>query len=154
MWHSTVLWTNVSEENGMPQGQFWIVNSDDALKKFQQHIEEVYKKDRYLTVTWESGKKRSLKQNSALHVWCSALADTLNEKGLDMRKVIKADVDIPWNKQSVKDYIFKPVLEAMTGAESSADAEKVDYIKVYETLNKHLSQKFGVHVPWPVKKNE
>ena len=134
------------------EGQHWIINSDHALKSFIEHITAEYQKEKYIVMKWEKGKQRSLKQNSALHVWCSALADTLNEKGLDMRKVIKADVDIPWNKQSVKDYIFKPVLEAMTGAESSADAEKVDYIKVYETLNKHLAEKFGVHVPWPVKR--
>ena len=38
----------------------------------------------------------------------------------------------------------------MTGKDSTAEAEKVDYVKVYETLNRHFGDKMGIHVPWPV----
>ena len=41
----------------------------------------------------------------------------------------------------------------MTDEESTAKVNKIDYIKVYETLNKYLGEKFGIHVPWPVHDN-
>ena len=35
-----------------------------------------------------------------------------------------------------------------------AEADRVEYNQVYEALNRHLGQKFGVHVPWPNKDDQ
>ncbi len=92
-------------------------------------------------------KKRSNKQNRALHLWCSLFADTLNEAGLDMKVVLKPEVDIEWNKDTIKKYIWKPILEAITQKCSTAEMSTVDPNKVWEVINRHLGQKFGVEIP-------
>ena len=130
-------------------GQHWIINREHTLEMFKQHIDECYRKDKYLVVQWKTGKQRSVKQNSSLHLWCEQLADALNEKNLDVKTVMEHKKEIPWTKYAVKDYLFKPVLKTLTDQESSADANKIDYIKVYDILNKYLGEKLGIHIPWP-----
>jgi len=43
-------------------------------------------------------EQRTTKQNSALHKFFELVAETLNSAGLDMRKALRADIDIPWSK--------------------------------------------------------
>lgn len=40
-------------------------------------------------------QKRTDRQNRALHLWFTMLADELNAAGYDMKKVIRQNVDIP-----------------------------------------------------------
>lgn len=95
-------------------------------------------------------KKRSTAQNKALHKFCELLADELNNAGLDMKKVLKPNIDIPWNKDSVKEYLWKPVLEAVTMKNSTTEMSTTDPDKVWELLNRHIGEKFGVEIPeWP-----
>jgi len=77
------------------------------------------------------------------------LAEELNERGLDMKTVLKPEVDIPWNKNTIHDYMWVPIQKAMTGKESTTELESPDPSEIYEVLNRHLAQKFGVSVPWP-----
>ena len=93
--------------------------------------------------------KLTAKQRGALHLYCELLADALNSAGLDMKKTLKPEIDIPWTKDSVKRHLWKPILEAMTSKESTEDMDTIDPSSVYETLNRHLCEKFGVHVEWP-----
>ena len=49
---------------------------------------------------------RTPTQNASMHKWFELVADTLNNAGLDMKRVLKPDVDIPWTKTSVKEIMF------------------------------------------------
>ena len=96
-------------------------------------------------------KLRTEKQRKALEVACRELAKTLNDAGLDMKTVLSVkEVDVPWSQQTVKEVLFKPVLEAMTGKESTTEANTTDYDAVYHVLIRHLGEKLGVTAPpWP-----
>lgn len=95
------------------------------------------------------------KQRSALHVWCEQLAETLNDAGLDIRKTLRQDVDVPWSKTSIKEHIWKPVLEALTDKKSTEDMTTVEPTEVYNVISRHLQQTFGVSVPpWPSRFRE
>ena len=37
------------------------------------------------------------------------IANALNDAGLDMKKVLKPEIDIPWNTATVKEYLWRPV---------------------------------------------
>jgi len=94
-------------------------------------------------------KQRTLTQNSALHLFFSLVAETLNDAGLDMKKTLKPEVDIDWTPDGVKNYLWRPVQKAMLDKESTTELTKIEVGQVYETLNRFLGEKFAVHVPWP-----
>lgn len=97
----------------------------------------------------ETEKQRTLKQNKSLHKFCELLADELNAAGLDMKTVLKPSVDISWSKQSVKEFLWRPIQEAMLQKESTTDLNSAEPSEIHAVLMRHLSEKFGVYVSWP-----
>lgn len=128
------------------------MNSDFALKQFLTFAEEHYRKHKYVIFTWRHGKQRTPKQNRSLHLYLKELSKALNEAGYDMRQVLKPEVDIPWDDDGMmaKEHLWRPIQKIMLDKESTADAERDEYTKVYEVLNRHLSAKFGISIPWPI----
>lgn len=135
----------------IPQGEFWVVNNKSSLQMFTKHIEHLYDTKGYVTLKWRTGKTRTHKQNNALHVYCRMLSEALNDAGYDMKKTLKQEAEIPWTTELVKQYLWKPVQEAVTGADSTSTAGTEDYDKVHQVLSKHLSEKFNVYIPFPAK---
>lgn len=93
--------------------------------------------------------QRSIKQNASIHKLFSDIADTLNEAGLDQRIVLKPEVSIPWNLESVKTSLWKPIMRAATHKDSTTELDSVEIDKVYDILMRHLGEKFGVFVEFP-----
>ena len=92
-------------------------------------------------------KPKTPPQRSALHVWCEQTAEVLNDAGLDMRKMLKPEVDIPWTKDSVKEILYKPILEAMTNKTSTEDMNTMEPSVITEVIARHAAEKFGVTLP-------
>ena len=95
------------------------------------------------------GKPYTDSQRKALHLYCELLAQSLNNAGLDMKKTLKEEIEIPWTKDLVKEHIWRPVQVAMTGIDSTTKLETVNCSEIYEVLNRHTAQKLGVSVAWP-----
>jgi hypothetical protein len=102
-------------------------------------------------VSLSYGKKiRTLTQNRALHVFFKLLCDGLNDAGMDMRRVLKPSVDIPWTPKSVKEYLWRPLQKAIIDEESTTQASTSEYTPVYQTLARHMAEKHGFRIPdWP-----
>lgn len=94
-------------------------------------------------------KQRTVKQNRALHKYFGLLADQLNEHGLDMREVLKPGVEIPWSSITVKEYLWRPVQELQLKKESTTELTTKEIDKVFDTINRHIGEKFGIHIPFP-----
>lgn len=94
-------------------------------------------------------KKRTTQQNRALHLYFQMVADTLNDAGLDMRVVLKPGITIPWSKTSVKEYLWRPIQRLQLVKESTKDLTTKEIDLVFDTLNRHLGEKLGEHVPFP-----
>ena len=95
-------------------------------------------------------KQRTPQQNAAFWLYCTRLAEALNEAGFDMRSFPwKEGIDIPWNKQMVHDFLWIPVQEVMTTKESTTELNTVDVNEIYEVVNRHIAQTTGVSVEWP-----
>ncbi len=92
---------------------------------------------------------RTSQQNKALHKYCELLAVVLNDAGLDMKTVLKPEIDIPWTKESVKNHLWRPIQEIMLDKESTTEMDTSDPSDIYLVLDRHLAEKFGVHVEWP-----
>lgn len=94
-------------------------------------------------------KQRTLRQNRALHLFFTLLADQLNEAGLDMKKTLKPEVDIPWTGETIKEFIWRPIMLAQLGKESTTELTTKDIDAVFLTINRHLGDKFGLVVDFP-----
>lgn len=92
---------------------------------------------------------RTKQQNKALHVLFQLLANNLNEAGLDMRKTLKPGVEIPWSGPAVKEYLWRPVQEAQLNKHSTTELTTVEIDKVFDTINRHMGEKFGLYTPFP-----
>lgn len=83
--------------------------------------------------------QRTPSQNNALHLGLTMLAEALNDGGNDMRKVLKPHVHIDWDTDSVKKYMFKPILEARYGKDSTTKLKKIGEIEVvWDTMMRYL----------------
>ena len=92
--------------------------------------------------------QRTDQQNRALWLYFTWVADTLNNAGLDLRAVLKPEVEIPWSKQLVHDHLWVPIQKLMLGKESTTELEKGEIDKVFETFNRHLAR-HGVSLEFP-----
>jgi hypothetical protein len=101
------------------------------------------------TVTEEpaSPGTRTLQQNNALHLNCSIIADKLNSAGKDMRLVLKPSYLIPWSTESVKEHLWRPIMKALYGLESTKSLNKTGQIDhIHETLMRELGRVH--HIEW------
>lgn len=129
------------------------IDSELALAEYIRDIRKDWHESKYLIASHRSGKVRTLTQNRALHLFCSMCADELNASGFDMKRTLKPEVDIPWNGDSFKESIWKPIQEAVIGKLSTTEADRTEYSEVREVIARHMAQKLGVTLPeWPRKK--
>lgn len=94
-------------------------------------------------------EQRTIQQNKALHLFFEMLAEKLNEAGLDMRATLKPGIEIPWTKETIKEYLWRPIQTIQLEKRSTTELDTKDIDKIYETLNRYLGEKLGIHVPFP-----
>ena len=135
-------------------GKQWTVNSDHSLACLKAHLDQLYTDKKFITVTLSTGQQRTLTQNAALHKFCALLADKLNEAGLDMRQVLKPEIEIPWTPASTKEHLWRPIQQSQFVKQSTTELNRQEVSEVYETLMRHLSQKFGLYVPFPSQESQ
>lgn len=112
------------------------------------HLTSLIAQNKHIEIT-AVDELRTTRQNSAMHKYYELLASELNESGLSMMKVLKKDAEIPWTPDSIKNFLWRPIQEAQTGKKSTTRLNTKEVSEVYETLNRHLGDKFSVHVPFP-----
>lgn len=98
--------------------------------------------------------QRTTQQNRALHKGARILAETLNDAGLDAKKTLKPEASIPWTMEMILDLMYKPIMSAMypdTTSTTELTTKQVSYI--WEVMNRHLSERFGIAVPFPGDEN-
>lgn len=93
--------------------------------------------------------QRTLKQNSALHLYFEHLAQALNDAGITPEKAIYYPVEIPWSAESIKEMWFKPIMREQTQKSSTTKLDTQEVDAVFDTITKHLGEKFGLYVPFP-----
>ena len=93
-------------------------------------------------------KQRTAQQNKAMHLYFQFVAESLNNAGLDMRAVLKPEIEIPWNKTTVKEFMWRPIQKIQLGKRSTTELTTKDLDEIYDTMNRHLAI-HGIHVPFP-----
>jgi hypothetical protein len=93
-------------------------------------------------------KQRTMQQNNALHLLFEQIAEKLNSAGYDMRRALPETIDIPWTKESVKEYLWRPIQEVMYQKHSTTQLLKQKEIDmIYEVLCRFLGEKLKIIMP-------
>ena len=127
------------------------INNDADRKKAIEYLQGLdLEKDTFECDVEKCKKNRTLTQNASLHLWLEMVAQTLNDAGMDMRKVLKESIEIPWTKMSAKEQLWRPIQEAMQDIESTTKADTTQYNEVYSVLCREMAERHGVTLPaWP-----
>ena len=75
--------------------------------------------------------------------------DKLIQRVIDHIEASKTTADIPWNEKNVKEVLWRPVQDAMTGENSTQKLNKTELNEVYKVLNRHIAESTGVTIPFP-----
>lgn len=102
-------------------------------------------------VSRQKKQHRTLTQNNALHLFYNQLSDALNMAGLEMKVVLKGDTQIWWTPDSVKAYLWKPLMKAMFQKEHTSELDKHEEITaIHEQLMHILGERnFLEYIPFP-----
>jgi len=103
--------------------------------------------DKVYEVIEKRTDKRTIIQNAALHKYFSLVSESLNDAGLDMKQIIKADVE--WSMIAVKSYMWKPLQKAILNKESTTLLKKDEIDVVYSNMNRLTASKFGINIDFP-----
>ena len=129
------------------------VNGVDAYAPLDKEDEKLTNNRNTLVLETMTDKSaRTALQNRSLHLYCTHLAETLNNSGWDMKKVLAVlskAIDIPWSGASVKEKLWRPVQKAMLEKLSTTKLETQEVGQVYQTLSKLMAEHFRVDVAWP-----
>ena len=90
---------------------------------------------------------RTISQNSAMHLYFSHVAMMLNDNNITVQMTIKPDTK--WSPEGIKELMWRPVQTAITGKQSSTKLTTTELTQIYDVINKVLSEKFEVYIPFP-----
>ena len=90
--------------------------------------------------------QRTLKQNKSLHLYCTMLAESLNEAGIS-QKVFLRDLEVDNTPISVKE-VFKGLARAKYLKDSTTELTTKEMMELYEEINRQTS-KIGIYIEWP-----
>lgn len=80
--------------------------------------------------------KRTSSQNNSLHLLFSQISKECEEKGIDLREVVRDEVPIPCTPENIK-WMWKLLQKAMFGTKSTTQLRKSgDIDRVYDAFNK------------------
>lgn len=130
------------------QGEFSCIENEEQLKIAIEKIQGIFKRDGFIKIKVDTKKNRTLTQNAALHLYFEQVATALTEQNMDVRKTLRADFHMDWNKHLVKELLWKPIAEIVTGNKSTTKLERTDPSKIYDILHNKLTD-WGVDVPFP-----
>ena len=106
-----------------------------------------------IEIDFGSSRKRTKKQNSSMHLFFEHIANACNDSGHEMEissPMLSKTITVQWTKESIKEYIWRPVQVAMyPDTHSTEDLKTIELMKVTEQLQHFLAQKFGLNIDFP-----
>lgn len=93
---------------------------------------------------------RTNRQGRSIWLYCTLLAEALSEAGLDVRILLKEDLEVSWTKDLIMDIYWRTIQKTLFDTDSTRDLKTHQVSLVYEELNRHMS-KFGITVQFPDK---
>lgn len=94
---------------------------------------------------------RTQRQNRSIHKYCELIARELQNQGQTLQTVTKKIdmVEITPTTHTIKEVLYKPIMEVVTGKKSTTELSTAEVNKVYEIISMFLSKEFGISLPFP-----
>lgn len=108
----------------------------DAHEKLTEKLEPYIEVD--LLPSIEEIMQVTLKKG--LKIYCEMIAKALNDAGQDMRGVLKTNTQVWWDKDSVKEFLWRPVQVLQLQKKSTTQLSTREIDEVYDTVNRHLGK--------------
>lgn len=131
----------------------WFINNQHKKECFKAFVDEICESNDCVTFICKTGKTRSPKQQAALEVYFRNAAGILNDAGYYHQlnaEFLRDSIEIPWTQESFKEF-WRSIQNTMYGVSSTTDIESDKVSKVYDAINLALSERTGIHIPFPSK---
>lgn len=98
----------------------------------------------------EVKKKRTNKQNAALHLYFKYISDALTELGQEFtyEGVKGMDISMPYNPEIVKEFFWRPIQRTLFDKESTTELNTKEIDKIIDIVNKFFAEK-GIDIVFP-----
>ena len=90
---------------------------------------------------------RTLTQNSAMWLYLDHVARAFNDNDISIEMVLKPD--ITWDSKGIKLLLWDKVMEAQIGKVTTTKLTTTEVTEIYDIMNKVISMKTGIHIPFP-----
>ena len=97
--------------------------------------------------------QRTKLQNRALHLWFTLLAEDLKSKGLDMKAVLRPEIEITPTMELIKNQIWRPVQIAKYDKYSTAEITTEELQGIYKDLDRFFLSRHKIDLPFPSEDN-
>ena len=119
-------------------------NSQEDIDKLEKLSDAIY------TVDIKNLDMRTVKQNAALHLWCTQISETLNANNLYMTGVFGNEID--WTMELVKTQIVKATIKKVFDVDSTTKLMRKEIDSMIDFITIAFGRK-GVEIPqFPSKK--
>jgi len=92
--------------------------------------------------------KRTIPQNSALHLWLTHIEAHCWERGFTLKDLYKKPGETPITRNSLKEY-FKRIANLMYGVDSTTQLKKAQMSKVVDTCQRIWAESLDYSDPFP-----
>lgn len=113
--------------------------SDEDYELLQKLSDAVY------TVEIKNLDMRTVKQNSAIHLWCSQIAEVLNQNNLYMTGIFSND--IMWSMSLVKEQIIKNMIKLLFKIDSTTKLKRKEIDVLVDHIVYIFGEKKGITIP-------
>lgn len=93
-------------------------------------------------------KRRTEKQNNALHLWLKQYSDELNEKGVPLERLLSKNIEHHVTPEILKGFM-QDIGMAMYKIEKTSHLSKEQMSKSIEVMAKILAERSEIYLPFP-----
>jgi hypothetical protein len=133
----------------------FIINSQHSLAETISEIVGIYENKKWVRVITNCGRRRTDRQNNAIHLYCRMVAGQLNEQGFPAfinSPLFKEPIEVEWSMETVKQLWHLVQANIYPDKKvSTGELERSEVSEIYDILNRALIEKTNgrVNVPFP-----
>ena len=129
-------------------GQTWTVTDKNTQDFFVAYIKDQVEQGIVRVYTIQKAD-RTFKQNNALHLLFTRLADGLNDAGYGIPHPMNTEMEMPYSQESVKTLLWTPIIQSIYGTTRSSHLDTEQLSHAAEVMIDAVNLSTGVYIPFP-----